>query len=415
MVLAHPTGNTFVRATARTLHAAGWLQAFYTTVAAPSPHILNWLPAVARRQVLRRQFKEVPASMVKTAPRREIVRLAALAFQQGWLTRPGRWASVDAVYQEFDQHVAREIERASPGDPPTVVYAYEDAAEATFAAARKLNAACVYELPIAYWQTTQRLLHEEAARLPEWRQTLGGIDDSAEKLERKVREIESADVVVVPSRFVLDSLPPHIRAGKRCIVAPFGSPSPVGEAARSPRPPRSRLRVLFAGAMSQRKGLADLFAAMRLLDRSDVELVVMGSLQAPLSFYRGQYADFVYEPPRPHQHVLALMRSCDVLALPAIVEGRALVQQEALASGLPIVVTANAGGDDLIEEGRTGFLVPMRSPEVLAERLAWLADHRESLPGMRQYAMAKAEATGWSRYESHVRSAVAAAPRCTAN
>ncbi len=411
MVLAHPTGNTFVRATARTLHASGWLRAFYTTVAAPAAHSLKWLPAAARRQVLRRQFNEVPASMVRTVPRREMVRLAAVALQQHWLTRPGRWASVDAVYREFDQHVAREIER----DPPAVVYAYEDAGEATFAAARKVGAQCVYELPIAYWQTTQRLLHEEAARLPEWRRTLGGIDDPAEKLERKVREIEGADVVVVPSRFVLDSLPPHIRTGRRCVVAPFGSPLPVDPSAHHSRPVSSRLRVLFAGAMSQRKGLADLFAAMRLLGHSDVELVVMGSLYAPLSFYRDQYAGFVYEPPRPHHQVLELMRSCDVLALPAIVEGRALVQQEALASGLPIVVTINAGGDDLIDEGRTGFLVPIRSPEVLAERLAWFADHRESLPGMRQYAIAKAEATGWPGYESRVRSAVDAEPQCTAH
>lgn len=406
VVVAHPTGNTFVRAAARTLHAAGWLRAFYTTVAAPSSQTLRWLPAAARHQILRRQFTEVPAAMVRTTPRREMVRLVAVALQQRWLTHPGRWASVDTVYQEFDRHVAKEIEGASPGDLPTVVYAYEDAADAIFAAARKRDATCVYELPITYWQTTQRLLQEEAARLPEWRRTLGGIDDSAEKLERKAREIERADVVVVPSRFVLDSLAPHIRTGKRCIVAPFGSPSPVDATAHGPRCPSSRLRVLFAGAMSQRKGLADLFAAMRLLSGLGIELVVMGSLQAPLSFYRSQYAGFVYEPPRPHHQVLELMRSCDVLTLPAIIEGRALVQQEALSSGLPLLVTPNAGADDLIEEGRTGFVVPIRSPEAIAERLAWFADHREALPEMRQYALEKAASTGWSDYEAHVRAAV---------
>ena len=40
------------------------------------------------------------------------------------------------------------------------------------------------------------------------------------------------------------------------------------------------LRVLFAGSMGQRKGLGDLFKAVKLLNRKDIELVVMGSLLA---------------------------------------------------------------------------------------------------------------------------------------
>ena len=33
--------------------------------------------------------------------------------------------------------------------------------------------------------------------------------------------------------------------------------------------------------------------------------------------------------------------------------------------------------------GETGFPVPIRSPEKIAEKIAWLADHREALPDMR--------------------------------
>lgn len=162
------------------------------------------------------------------------------------------------------------------------------------------------------------------------------------------------------------------------------------------------MRVMFAGAMTQRKGLADLFAAMRLLNRRDVELVVLGAANAPMSFYRSQYDAFIYEGTRPHAEVLRVMRTCDVLALPALVEGRALVQQEALASGLPLIVTANAGGDDLIDEGRTGFLVPIRSPEAIADRISWFADHRGLLPEMRRAAIQKAAETNWLQYENRV-------------
>jgi hypothetical protein len=200
-------------------------------------------------------------------------------------------------------------------------YAYEDAAEHTFEAAHRRDMACIYEMPIAHWQTVQRLLHEEAQRLPAWRQTIQGLDDSPAKLERKVREIELADTIIVPSRFVLDSLPGPVRAAKRCVLAPFGAPSPNARAGESGRQGGGPLRVIFAGAMTQRKGLGDLFAAMRLLNRPDVELVVLGALNAPLSFYRSQYPGFVYEGTRPHADVLRIMRSCDVFVLPALVEG----------------------------------------------------------------------------------------------
>jgi glycosyltransferase involved in cell wall biosynthesis len=296
----------------------------------------------------------------------------------------------------------------------TGVYAYEDGAAQSFRAARARGLACVYELPIAYWQTTQRLLHEEAERLPAWRPTLRGLDDSPAKLERKDRELSLADTIVVPSDFVLRSLPARIRHTKRCIVAPFGAPAAAPDGGLAPggaeRPTANgKLRVLFAGALTQRKGLADLFAAVRLLNRSDVELVVMGTPLAPLSFYREQYAGFAYEAPRPHAEVLALMRTCDVLALPALVEGRALVQHEALACGLPVIATPNAGAGDLIVDRETGFLVPIRAPERLAEAIAWCADHRPRLADMRRQARNAAAAAGWDRYEERVCAAARAA------
>lgn len=409
LVLTHPTGNTFVRAALRAFDRAGWLQRFYTTIATPSPAGLRWLPKRVRAQAARRYF-DVPSPRVRTHGAREWTRLLAAALGCRRLTAAGAWASVDAVYEAFDLYVARQLAARESSSGVRAVYAYEDAAEQTFMKAHARGAACIYELPIAYWQTTQRLLREEAARFPEWRCTLGGIDDPAPKLSRKSRELDLADVVVVPSRFVLESLPEHIRAAKRCVIAPFGSP-PLGIREEEPAPPPADrpLRVLFAGAMTQRKGLADLFAAVRMLGTRRIELVVMGSPVASLSFYRRQYPTFIHEPPRPHAEVLRLMRSCDVLALPAVVEGRALVQQEALACGLPLIVTSNAGGDDLIEEGKTGFTVPIRSPEAIAERIAWIDDRRDSLPEMRRHAQRKAAETSWQRYEACLVEAVDAA------
>jgi glycosyltransferase involved in cell wall biosynthesis len=409
VVLSNPTGNTIVRAIARALRRAGLLDSLYTTIAFPDPGA-GWLPRRVRSQALRRHF-EIEYRYVHTHPWLESVRLISSAIGYRPMSRPGGAASVEAVYREFDRHVAGVIASNRLSPSVRTAYAYEDAAEDTFDVARDRGLACIYEMPIAHWQTVQRLLHEEAERWPEWRRTIQGLDDSAAKLERKNHEIELADTIIVPSRFVLDSLPAQVRASKRCVLAPFGAPSPSAlRAAATRRGADGPLRVIFVGAMTQRKGLADLFAAMRLLDRTDVELVVLGAPapNAPLSFYRSQYPGFQYEGTRPHAEVLEVMRSCDVFVLPALVEGRALVQLEALASGLPLLVTSHTGGDDLVEEGRTGFTIPIRSPEAIAERLAWFADHRDALAEMRRHAFRKAAETSWLHYESRVLDAVRA-------
>lgn len=393
--LSHPSGNQFFRHLARSLAGAGRLGRLCTSLDWPSKSVLGrLLPGALRSELGRRSFSEELHVRVESHPWREAGRLLFGRLGPRWLVRHEEGAfSVDAVYRDFDRWVAGRVARA-PGNG--VVYAYEDAAEASFGAAKCKGWPCVYDLPIACWPTSRRLLEEEALRLPQWAHTLGGTADSREKLERKDRELAMADLVVCPSRFVADSLPPEFADGKRVLVAPFGSPPPGPEPAA--RPAGSPLRVLFAGSMGQRKGLADLFDAVARLGRSDVELVVMGSPCAPMEFYRRAGGRFVHEPPRPHGAVLALMRSCDVFCLPSIVEGRALVVQEAMSQGLPVIVTANTGADDVVEEGINGFVVPIREPVQIAARLAWFADNRRAIPEMGREAQRAAARHTWEAY-----------------
>ena len=404
ILVSHPTGNSFVRALLQGLESVNELDSFHTTISSLGPTTLvpNWI----QRGLSRRSYP-VPDSKIHQAPVKEFVRLLAPKVGMPWLaSHESGWASIDAVYTGLDQLVARRLQRRGQSNQklPYGVYSYEDCCSTTFERAKELGMKCFYELPIAYFETSQRLLKEESERLPEWHPTLVGIDDSPEKLQRKRLEINRSDVVICPSRFVLDTLPQNIRDTKTCIVSEFGTPLGIEQQQRRSKPgdKNSPLRVLFAGSMSQRKGLADLFQAMKLIHRTDVELVVMGSPVAPMNFYRSQLQQFTYEAPRPHEEVLQLMRSCDLFVLPSLVEGRALVQQEAMSCGLPLLVTDNAGGADLVEPGKTGFVVPIRSPESLAERIEWFADNREVTFEMGQLAILKVQQFTWERYVERI-------------
>ncbi|PTT02663.1 group 1 glycosyl transferase [Pedobacter sp. HMWF019] len=401
ILISHPTGNQFVRAMLQALQEDGFLAGFYTTFALSTAATWpGWLPGPWQTELSRRSYN-LQSARIHTRPGLELLRNLLPKFGLKHFVRHEKgFACLDRVYQDLDQSLAAALPKLVSKSKIDAVYAYEDAALKTFKAAKKLGVKCIYDLPIAYWETGRKLMEEEARRLPAWAATLGGgIYDSETKLQRKKQELELADVVVVPGDFVLHSLP-EWAAGKKVIVSPFGSPKPVQllQNKSVDRP----LRILFAGSMGQRKGLADLFAAVEMLGPGQVELVIMGSLQAPLSFYKTAMPDFTYERSRPHDQVLKLMQSCDVFCLPSIVEGRALVMQEAMSQGLPLLITPNTGGSDLVLEGQTGFCVPIRSPAALAEKLQWYIDHREHTREMGKQAANHAALYTWEKYADHI-------------
>jgi len=405
IIFSHPTGNANVRAILNGIHQAGWLSNFHTSIASYPNNIWHELSKMNLfREFNRRSFNNELQTFTSMHPCKELGRIIAVKTGMSNLTKhESGYFSIDKLYQYIDKKVAYSIK---VNNDINAVYAYEDGALASFRAAKKLGIKCIYDLPIAYWETMRKLMIEEADRLPNWSMTLkGGILDSEKKLARKTEELELADLVVSPSSFVKNSLP-QWASKKNLIISPFGSPTSDGNfnipVESDNTIANKKLRVLFVGSMGQRKGLADLFAAINFLNNPNIELVVMGSLQEPLSFYKMECKYFVYEPGRTHQEVLKLMRSCNVFCLPSIVEGRALVMQEAMSQGLPLIITPNTGGEDLIIEGKTGFLVPIRSPEIIAEKLQRFLDNKSSIPEMAIHAMEHARNYTWEKYSNTI-------------
>ncbi len=402
LILSHPTANNFARAAAYRFEEEDMLYAFYTSIALFPGGALDKLQQIPfLKDIQRRNFKSELKPYTKSSPWIEAGRMLAMkaGFNYAIRNEYGLF-SVDAVYRNIDKRVASDLKSAAKHGV-NAVYAYEDGALETFTKAKELGLKCIYDLPIAYWETGKKLMDREAVRLPQWAETLGGgILDSSSKLDRKVRELELADLIVVPSPFVMDSLPEWARK-KKIVIAPFGTPANNNKESiviKNQDYNKKPLRVLFVGSMSQRKGLGDLFAAVKFLNNANIELVVMGKPQASMAFYKNEFHDFKYEEGRPNDEVLALMRTCDVFCLPSIVEGRALVMQEAMSQGLPLIITPNTGGEDLIIEGKTGFMVPIRSPYIIAEKLNWFLENRSEILEMGKSAKLHAQKYTWVNY-----------------
>jgi len=385
-VVSHPTGNTFVRALLNQLNNQNQLEKFFTTIGTgegANPLIRSFCKE-------KRQYA-IPDKMISRQWMPEFARLLSKGDQTKKRQR------TDNSYLALDNKVYNALSNHSS----QVLHAYEDGCSSSFSRAKELGMQCSYELPIAHWATVRRLLTEESERYPEWEPTLESTREPEEKLCQKEEELRLADRISCPSQFVLDSIPLEIRQKTPCQISPFGSPpSKPADFERSPK--NDTFKLLFVGSMSQRKGLADLFDAMKLLNGEPISLSILGQPSMPMEFYRKQLAEFAYFPPCPNSKVRDIMKVHDALVLPSIVEGRALVQQEALSCGLPIIVTPNAGGEDLVDEGITGHLVPIRSPEKIAEAITLMISNRSNKEEIQNLCQKKAKDYSWKTYAQKV-------------
>ena len=404
ILLSHPTANQFSRSLLEGLYEKQLLESFHTCIHWDNQKTWNqWLPKQVQNELDRRSFPKAFQSFIFSYPRYEWGRLLSGKFKLDNLIQHEKGIfCLDRVYHHLDKKVSLYLSRK--GQNISSIYAYEDGALESFLAAKKLNIHCIYDLPIAYWEFARKLYLEEAHRLPEWEGTLIGNKDSQKKCDRKARELDLADLVICPSQFVKDSIPNTVKKQKPVLVSPFGTPL-INQKRISTKRRSGVVRFLFVGSMSQRKGLSDLFEAFNLLQRKDIELHVLGTPILEMEFYKNQFPHFVHHPTRPHKQVLDLMSQCDVFVLPSIVEGRAQVIQEAMSQSLPILITPNTGGEDLVDS-QTGFLVPIRSPLEIAEKVNWFADNQSSIADMGTAARKKAKSVSWSRYQDNIIEAI---------
>ncbi|MCH2156744.1 MAG: glycosyltransferase family 4 protein [Opitutales bacterium] len=389
IVVSHPTGNRNVRAVLNAFEGSDKLERFMTTIATRSAD--GWLAD--------RHF-DLPRSKIQIHPIREILRLLFRRLPKNFLTAHETGPlCIDQVYQSLDLRVAAYCKKNTNID---AIYCYEDGALETFKTAKAHGIRCIYELPIAYGPYARELTRADIERRPDWAHTQIGISDSAAKMDRKREELALADTIIVPSDFVEGSIQQAIGTHQTVVKVPYGIDPPVKLQSVNEGPLGPKIKLLFVGALTQRKGLADIFSALKALPASSYEFHIVGGLCAPLKFYTNQGVNFTYHGMLSRDKVLSIMHGSDLLLLPSIVEGRALVQLEALAMGLPVLATRNAGASDVIKEGETGFIVPTGSPDSIVEVIQKLLSRPDQLPQMRRNCIATAQSNTWRIFEQQL-------------
>jgi glycosyltransferase involved in cell wall biosynthesis len=280
----------------------------------------------------------------------------------------GRWAAARIAEEEWD-----------------VVHSFSGVSEEILRAVKGRAVLRMMVRGSAHIRTQARILGEE-----EHRAKVRLDRPSRWMTAREEREYAIADRILVLSRFAWDSFVSEGIETDRLRLLPLGArlehfrPEPDVVKARCTRIlSGAPLQILFVGTLSFQKGLSEMASILRSpgMERFRFRFVGPVSHEARrLVSDLDSLAEFISKQPQnelPKSYAWG-----DLFVFPTIQDGFAQVLAQANAAALPVLTTTNCCGPELIREGETGWVLPIRDAASFIDRLRWCDSHRERLAEM---------------------------------
>jgi len=269
-----------------------------------------------------------------------------------------------AVFASFDHLVSRHI----TSSPPNLLVTTERCALASLRAAKSQGVKTLHDCPQLHPTLLAKLLHQASDACGV---TWTGFPDGTRMVERKLAEYELADQLLIYSDIHQQSFTRAGVAPERLFQCPLWVDATFWKApATSARSPNHPLRLLFVGEFSIRKGLPFLFQALRQLD-APVSLTLIGqpTVEFPIPEKIGR-CTILSLGAQTKAQLRDQYAAHDLLVLPSVADSFGFVALEAMACGLPVLLTANCGAPVPDPSWR----VPAMDPAALANALTRYLD-----------------------------------------
>ena len=222
--------------------------------------------------------------------------------------------------------------------------------------------------------------------------------------EKELAEYKEADFISVPSFFVRDSFLEQGIAPEKLFMNPYGTSTGFSKSNITGDNNQNRkFRILYVGAISIRKGLIYLFEALSRLKipTEQYEVWFIGDVESVLKSDIRKYnkPNWKWWGRIDHYKLPEYIRQCDIGVQPSLEEGLSMVIPQIMGCGVPVIASTNSGGSNMIQDGVNGFIIPIRDPDMLAEKIEFLYRHPESLAPMKNKAgSAVQEGFTWNDY-----------------
>jgi glycosyltransferase involved in cell wall biosynthesis len=242
--------------------------------------------------------------------------------------------------------------------------------------------------------TMNRLLQEEYDRL--------GIKMKVyltKAQEKQLEEIQLIDHLLAPSEFVRNSFIEHGFDANKITVIHYGAN--LTKFYKDKNVVKDDIfRVLCVSQISIRKGHIDILRAWEKLNLKHAELIFIGALEAELESIMKKYSkDFTYLGMVPNDQLVHYYNKADAFVLASIEEGCSIVPLEAMACGLPVVLSDHTGSHELIVDGEDGYVFRARDTQQLETILSMLYENRSVLEVLGQRCLNKvAHQSNWDEY-----------------
>lgn len=333
-------------------------------------HLFHLARRLLRAESLAAVFSTYPRALLK---RENIPR--NLLFNNPWLHAPllAKWRlglynrRLDRLWQRaMDEDQTRYIARHAPSCDVFIGHSGSGLRAGPLVQARGGRWIC--DRGSSHQLYADRLLSDEYARF-------GSEFQSAEPwaLEKELREYELADRIVVPSEYARRSFVDMGIDPAKLRKIPYGGDLIAFRRVADPDP--ETFTVFFCGQISFRKGFPYLLDAFHRIKHPRKRLVVAGQPVPEIKPFlaAAKLDDVEFLGTVKREHLSPHYSRAHVFAIASVDEGMAMVQGEAMACGTPVVATDHCGGE-LIREGVDGYVVKIRDPAMMAERLQRIAD-----------------------------------------
>lgn len=329
----------------------------------------------------------IPKEKIKTFPWIHTVYLGRgkVGLQSNiWLKR--QLTMLDVL--SLDKYVASQLSK------PTVLVSLSGPGLKSGMKNKEMGGKYICDRGSSHIRFQDNILREEYDR---WNIKYAGVDPRI--INRGEKEYSVSDYITVPSKFVYDSFLSQGVPKNKLVKIPYGVN--LQRFSKTTEPDKNIFSILWVGQASIRKGFLYALQAFQDLKIKNKKFTVIGSIEnhvkERLKAYNLTNVDF--KGIVPNAELKDYYSSHHVFLLPSIEEGLAMVQGEALACGCPVIATPNSGSEDLIEDGKEGFILPIRNVNVIREALEKFIDSPHLREEMSENALIKVTSLGgWDNY-----------------
>jgi len=397
VVIAH-SGRQHSYYVAKNLQSLGRLKGFYTSAYISNLSVQNFIIRNKLNFFSKRFLYDFSGPLIHTYWSLELRELLARFINKNAeeITK-----CVCRRDQDFDTYLASKL-RSIKYD---TFWGYQGSCLKSLMVANSMNRNSIVEMTMPYVPFSNKILIEESVLHPEWKDSINIISYPGSYEKRLVEEPVFAKKVVAVSSFLKKTLTDNGIEESKISVLPLGFDVSRISFSMVSSPITDRpLKLLFVGRITQVKGIKYMLDAMEKLNTNCVELHFIGSIiGSGKEFLRRKHL-YTYHGSMSQRELYPIYKDFDVLLLPSLVEGFPLVIIEAMGGGLPIITTNNTSAEELIIEGETGYIVPIRDSEaiVLAVQKV-LALSSDEFANMRQKARQKALNYTWQSHKERLK------------